>query len=1342
MKKLLSAFLCALILFGCSEDVTTEETTGNIVGSVVDKSTGEPVPVVSVRLTENGKTTITGTDGVFEFKSVEPGKYTIKATKEGYNPGENTVSVASGGNSECHILIERIPAVITADRNELDFGSNYSTNTMSFNIVNNNYQTLGWKIVNNCGWIDKVEPASGELEYGKTGTIIVKIDRDALADGVNEAILVLSTTGNGSTEVKVKATGQAQRLATLNTLKMGDITASTAVFNGEIVDVGYPEYTERGFVYSEQQQPNENNTIQLLTSTVTKDATFSQQAVGLTLGKTYYVRAYARNKAGIAYSTNQVSFMAKSTPPSVVANNVSDVDAKKASVVANGEITYIGDPAYTEKGFVYGTSSTPTIVNTKVQVPGTNEGKFQAQIENLERDVTYYLRAYVVNSQGTYYSSDDIRFSISSTSPVVTIADVNDIDVTSKTAVLNGSIVDTGIPAFTECGFVYGFNSNPVINDYKITTTNKGVGDYSVKVDNLELNKQYYVRAYAINEYGISYSSTQTTFSLATQQAQVEIADITNVDIDNCSALLNGEIVAVGTPAYTECGFVYNTFGNPMIQDNKIEVKKSGTGSFSAKCTELKRNTTYYVRAYAINEHGISYSSTQATFSLATQQAQVEIADITNVDIDNCSALLNGEIVAVGTPAYTECGFVYNTFGNPMIQDNKIEVKKSGTGSFSAKCTELKRNTTYYVRAYAINEHGISYSATQKTLSLSSTNPVVTMGDVTDIIYSTASATFNGLMTNVGKPKFSERGFVYSTVTNPNIYHNKLVASSSNDTFQMSIIGLTTNTMYYVKAYAIQGDDIFYSDNEVNFSINATLPEVYDLRISNIDYQNRSALLTANITSLGDPEMSEMGFVYGTSTNPNIDNDTKISLTTISTGEYSRNVTNLIPNTIYHVRAYAKNEGGIAYSNEETFTLTYTTPTFSSVSVDNTNLSDGTAIVRCSVTEVGNPAYTERGFVYATHNSPTIADNHITIEGCGIDAFSGKLDNLELNRYYYVKAYVKTEIGYYYSIYARINTAATTPSIYAPQVSNIDLINRTAIVQGHIHEKGNPPYIERGFVYSEINDTPTINDNKIVIPGVDTEPFIYTLTDLKLDTQYYVRTYAISKAGTYYSGYTREFSTQQTLPAVKTAVVNENFGTKSAIFTGQITNVGYPEYTEVGFVYSTTNTLPDINDTKCVASEVSNKIFTYNASNLPSSGPIYVRAYAINQKGVAYADNVVMIFDPAFVIYDGYVEIPDLNLAIVYDDLGKCQWDAAKTLCSGLNYGGYTNWRLPTIAELSSISAYSERLNFHKSSSGDYYWSSEVYNIDAAYVYSFRFKSHTSEPKTDDNYVCAIRTLK
>ena len=1240
MKKLLSAFLCALILFGCSEDVTTEETTGNIVGSVVDKSTGEPVPVVSVRLTENGKTTITGTDGVFEFKSVEPGKYTIKATKEGYNPGENTVSVASGGNSECHILIERIPAVITADRNELDFGSNYSTNTMSFNIVNNNYQTLGWKIVNNCGWIDKVEPASGELEYGKTGTIIVKIDRDALADGVNEAILVLSTTGNGSTEVKVKATGQAQRLATLNTLKMGDITASTAVFNGEIVDVGYPEYTERGFVYSEQQQPNENNTIQLLTSTVTKDATFSQQAVGLTLGKTYYVRAYARNKAGIAYSTNQVSFMAKSTPPSVVANNVSDVDAKKASVVANGEITYIGDPAYTEKGFVYGTSSTPTIVNTKVQVPGTNEGKFQAQIENLERDVTYYLRAYVVNSQGTYYSSDDIRFSISSTSPVVTIADVNDIDVTSKTAVLNGSIVDTGIPAFTECGFVYGFNSNPVINDYKITTTNKGVGDYSVKVDNLELNKQYYVRAYAINEYGISYSSTQTTFSLA------------------------------------------------------------------------------------------------------TQQAQVEIADITNVDIDNCSALLNGEIVAVGTPAYTECGFVYNTFGNPMIQDNKIEVKKSGTGSFSAKCTELKRNTTYYVRAYAINEHGISYSATQKTLSLSSTNPVVTMGDVTDIIYSTASATFNGLMTNVGKPKFSERGFVYSTVTNPNIYHNKLVASSSNDTFQMSIIGLTTNTMYYVKAYAIQGDDIFYSDNEVNFSINATLPEVYDLRISNIDYQNRSALLTANITSLGDPEMSEMGFVYGTSTNPNIDNDTKISLTTISTGEYSRNVTNLIPNTIYHVRAYAKNEGGIAYSNEETFTLTYTTPTFSSVSVDNTNLSDGTAIVRCSVTEVGNPAYTERGFVYATHNSPTIADNHITIEGCGIDAFSGKLDNLELNRYYYVKAYVKTEIGYYYSIYARINTAATTPSIYAPQVSNIDLINRTAIVQGHIHEKGNPPYIERGFVYSEINDTPTINDNKIVIPGVDTEPFIYTLTDLKLDTQYYVRTYAISKAGTYYSGYTREFSTQQTLPAVKTAVVNENFGTKSAIFTGQITNVGYPEYTEVGFVYSTTNTLPDINDTKCVASEVSNKIFTYNASNLPSSGPIYVRAYAINQKGVAYADNVVMIFDPAFVIYDGYVEIPDLNLAIVYDDLGKCQWDAAKTLCSGLNYGGYTNWRLPTIAELSSISAYSERLNFHKSSSGDYYWSSEVYNIDAAYVYSFRFKSHTSEPKTDDNYVCAIRTLK
>lgn len=718
MKRLLSALLCAMMIVGCSEDVTTEETTGNIVGSVVDKSTGEPVPVVSVKLTENGKTTITGSDGVFEFKDVEPGKYTVKANKEGYNPGENTVSVASGGNSECHILIERIPAVITADRNELDFGSNYSTNTMSFNIVNNNYQTLGWKIVNNCGWIDKVEPASGELEYGKTGTIIVKIDRDALADGVNEAILVLSTTGNGSTEVKVKATGQAQRLATLNTLKMGDITASTAVFNGEIVDVGYPEYTERGFVYSEQQQPNENNTIQLLTSTVTKDATFSQQAVGLTLGKTYYVRAYARNNVGIAYSTNQVSFTTSAVSGKVDMVNIDDINLSTHTAVAHAKVTNVGDPAYSERGFVYSNvNTTPTIYNSIVKVDGSGLGTFDAQLTELERESTYYVRAYIKNEAGITYSEQTTSFTTEESLATVTTLEATDIDRTTLSAVLHGNITFAGNPAYTERGFVYSTEyTTPTINDSKVVVEGLSLGDFEARVTGFSNTKVTYVRAYVTNSKGTAYGDS-VSFSTAPVAGTVEMEKITDINLSAHTAMAHAKVTKDGEPAFSQCGFVYSSTNAEPTMYDKVITLKAGAKSYDAQLTDLLRETTYYVRAFIKNDTVVTYSSNTVSFKTTESLPSVTTLEATDEDRATHSAVLHGNITFVGDPTYTERGFVYSTeYENPTVNDSKVVVSGTGMGEFEARVSGLSGEYKTYVRAYATNSKGTAYGETVTVL--------------------------------------------------------------------------------------------------------------------------------------------------------------------------------------------------------------------------------------------------------------------------------------------------------------------------------------------------------------------------------------------------------------------------------------------------------------------------------------------------------------------------------------------------------------------------------------------------------------------------------------------------
>lgn len=507
MKRLMYILFVGLLFTACANDINEEIPVGRISGSVSDKTTGEPVATVSATLSPGGNSTVTGSDGSFEFIDLGPGEYTININKEGYNPNNKKVAVTAGQTTQTHLLIERIPAVITADRTELDFGDNYSVNTLSFNIVNNNYEKLSWEMINNCGWITDVSPKSGTLAHGKTGTIIVKIDRELLADGNNTTVLVLSTEGVGSTEITVKAYGQAKKKAVLNTLEPLNITASTAVLTGEIVDDGYPKYYERGVVYSEQSMPTVEQTLQRLTATMTDDKVYSCQAVGLTLGKTYYVRAYAVNEVGVAYSSNQVSFTTAAVGGKVTITGVDDINLAEHTAVAHGEVLELGDPAYSERGFVYShTNSSPTIYNSKVVVEGSGKGTFDAKLTGLQRETTCYVRAYVKNEAGVVYSDNTVTFSTEESLATVETLEATDIDESTYSAVLRGKVTFAGSPSYTERGFVYSSEySTPTIDDNKVVVNGVGLGEYEARVNNFSREGSTYVRAYATNSKGTFY---------------------------------------------------------------------------------------------------------------------------------------------------------------------------------------------------------------------------------------------------------------------------------------------------------------------------------------------------------------------------------------------------------------------------------------------------------------------------------------------------------------------------------------------------------------------------------------------------------------------------------------------------------------------------------------------------------------------------------------------------------------------------------------------------------------------------------------------------------------------
>ncbi len=1038
MKRFYLIGIIFTILFAasCSSDIPEDTSVGSIEGSVSDRTTGEPVSTVTVSLSPGGNSTVTGSNGSFSFYKLDPGKYTISISKEGYNSATISANVKGGAPTSVHMTIERIPGVVTADRTLLDFGDNQSLNTLSFNIVNSSYEDLEWEIEERCDWIIEIKPEKGILKYGKTEAIVVVIDRELLEAGINEANIVVRSS-NGSSDVKVTAVGAERLLPSLNTLEAGEITSKSATLNGEIINVGVPAYTERGFVYSLNSLPTFENTIAKLTVPINEEAHFSYKLNGLTLGEKYYVRVYATNSIGTAYSTNEIAFTTVASSPVIEIMGVTDINVPKCAATFKGNVKNVGDPSYFERGFVYSTANNPTVENNRIKVTGSGLGEFSTTILGLQLDQRYYVRTYAItkiNDQETIvYSKEEVNFELATKSPQISVQAVSNLNVSAATATLNGTVISAGEPAYFERGFVYATSSNPTVNNNKIKANGTGQGAYSANISDLQLNQKYYVRAYAVSKINdqetIVYSKEEVNFELATKSPQISVQAVSNLNVSAATATLNGTVISAGEPAYFERGFVYATSSNPTVNNNKIKANGTGQGAYSANISDLQLNQKYYVRAYAVSkindQETIVYSKEEVNFELATKSPQISVQAVSNLNVSAATATLNGTVISAGEPAYFERGFVYATSSNPTVNNNKIKANGTGQGAYSANISDLQLNQRYYVRSYAISKIGqneqVVYSPEQVTLTLVPTEPAVSVQNVSNINVSAGSVTFNGTVTSIGDPVYTERGFVYGLTRNPTVSDKKLVVDGSGTgVFSANVSNLELNKTYYVRTYIVGITGTRYSLSDVNFILTPTAAQVSIQEATNVSKVNGTATLNGTIDNAGEPAYTERGFVYGLNGNPTI-NDEKISVAGNGLGSFSANISGLQLDREYYVRAFAINPSGTTYSKISRVVSTMAIlPEVTGLEI-NDDFDAGTATFKATISKVGEPAYTERGFVYSTMPQPTIYDNKIVADGSGVlSSFSSYITNLPVKTYY-VRAYATNRGGTVYSIQKEVS---------------------------------------------------------------------------------------------------------------------------------------------------------------------------------------------------------------------------------------------------------------------------------------------------------------------------------
>lgn len=703
----------SVILYSCTRD--PEVTTGGIYGFVTDYATGEPVRNANVKLKPSGETTLTGSDGTYEFRDLKPDKYSLSLSKAEYVDLDDdyVIEVEAGKKVKRDVQMQIIPSLLRIidskgeDISELNFGPDVDVTSRTFSIFNDSPRKIRWWIEENCAWITEVKSMipnhdqGAELEAGEQEPIKVTIDRSQLGEGLKTYILNINSD-KGSKELTIMA-GEELGLPTLTTEPVTNLTQSSAKFNGKIVSEGSPAYTERGFVYSSSPRPSiDSNNIGRLTSAVNNQFTFSANVSGLASNSSYYVRAYAINQVGVAYG-NDVAFSTDLDQTQVLTSAATNISS--TSVTLNGVITAQGSPAYTEKGFCYSTASNPSITNsTKVTVNGSGEGSYSANINNLNYQTTYHVRAYATQNGVARYGEDK-TFTTSWTSTAVQTSAVSSISATSAT--FNGIINVVGDPPYTERGFCYSTTPNPTISNTHVTVTGSGSGNFSKNVTNLNYQTTYYVRAYAIQSGTPIYGST-VSFTTTWTDAAVTTSAVNN--ITTTSAKFNGVVTNAGNPTITERGFCYSTTNNnPTISNTQVTVTGTSSGTYYKNMTNLVSGQTYYVRAYVIQAGTAIYGS---PVSFSTNQDPTvytdAVSNLTPVSsggiITSWNVTFNGHIGSVGTPAYVEKGFCYGTSMNPT--GNRQIVSGSGTGSFTKSITGLQNYQTYYVRAYAKTTSG------------------------------------------------------------------------------------------------------------------------------------------------------------------------------------------------------------------------------------------------------------------------------------------------------------------------------------------------------------------------------------------------------------------------------------------------------------------------------------------------------------------------------------------------------------------------------------------------------------------------------------------------------------
>jgi len=761
--------------------------------------------------------------------------------------------------------------------------------------------------------------------------IFVKFD-PTLVQSYNGNIAV---GGGGATSVNAAATGAGvNSVPTVTTGAASAITTVSATLAGTIPSNGCSAITAYGVEYSTTAGfPNGTGTA--VASTNLSGINFSSNVAGLSPNTVYYYHAYATNGGGTGYGSEQ-TFTTLSLTPTLNAT----------ALTAFGNVclnTTAGPNSFTINGSALNTTNISVGPLTGFTFSTTSGGTYTASLSLTQPGGTYTQPIFVkftptlvqsyngnIPVSGGGAAAITVAASGAGINTIATVTSGAASAVTSISATVAGTIPSNGCSAITAYGIEYSTtNGFPNGSGTAVASTNLAGINFSSNLTGLAPTTVYYYHAYATNNGGTAYGA-QGTFTTATPTlSSSTLTGFGNVCLNTTSGpnsftITGTNLTTANVTVAALAGFTYSTTAGGTYTATLSLTQPSGAYSQQIFVKFTPTAVQSYNGNIVVGGGGgtnVNVAATGAGVNTAASVTSGAASAITQT-----TATVAGTIPATGCTAVTAYGIEFSTTNGFPNGSGTAVASTNLTGiNFSSALTGLAPSTTYYYHAYATNAGGNSYGAQG---SFTTAAPVLTATTLTafgaNCINTTAgpnSFTINSNAVTVANINVGPlAGYTFST-TSGGTYTASLSITHAAGAFTQTIFVKFTPTA--VQSY---NGNIPVSGGGAPISINVAASGSGVNTVATVVTGNatinspNSATLSGLVTGIGCSPVITYGIEYSGISGLANGLGTKVDASNLNSGNFSATLNGLVQGGKYYYKAWAINNGGIAYGTEQSFT--------------------------------------------------------------------------------------------------------------------------------------------------------------------------------------------------------------------------------------------------------------------------------------------------------------------------------------------------------------------------------------------------------------------------------------